>query len=167
MQNPTAALDAPSTSPGAPPAAAGLDPGVRGALPPLVVGEAAEVPRTHEWPGALFIILSYVFSVGLAASAVGSVGWAVYTGNPGLGVWGVGAGVWSALQWRLAKAVEKSSRWGWYGAMGELSLAAAAKVWTFLSTGEVAGPAIGLLIDALWIGYFWERREQFDVDAGL
>jgi hypothetical protein len=150
-----------------PPAAPALDDALRQALPSVVVGETAEVERTHEWPGTMFVILSYVAAVGLAASAVGSVGWGLFTGDAGLGGWAVGAGVWSVLQWKLARAVQNFSRWGWYGAMAELGAAAAAKVWTFASTGEVVGPAIGLVIDALWIGYFWERREQFDVDMEL
>lgn len=148
-----------------PPVAPALDDALRQALPSVVVGEAAEVERTHEWPGSMFIILSYVAAVGLAASAVGSVGWGLFSGEPDLSLWAVGAGAWSVLQWRLATAVQRFSRWGWYGAMAELGAAAAAKVWTIASTGEVVGPAIGLVIDALWIGYFWERREQFDVDA--
>ena len=146
----------------APPAVGGMD-DLRQALPSVVVGEAAEVERKHEWPGALFIILAYVTSVGLGASAVGSAGWAAYTGDGDLARWALLAGAGSVLQWRLARAVERSSRWGWFGAMAELGVAAAAKVWA-LSTGDVAGPVFGLVIDALWIGYFWDRRRQFDVD---
>lgn len=149
------------------PAAPALDDALRQTLPSLVVGEAPEVERTHEWPGGLFIILSYVAAVGLAASAVGSAGWTLVSGESSLSAWAVVGGAWAVLQWRLATAVQRFSRWGWYGAMAELSAAAAAKVWTFLSTGEIVGPAIGLVIDAAWIGYFWERREQFDVDADL
>lgn len=140
---------------------------LRQSLPSVVVGETPEVQKEHEWPGALFIILSYVTAVGLGASALGSAGWAAWTGSAGFGRWALVAGAGSLLQWRLAKAVEKSSRWGWYGAMAELGAAAAAKVWAAVSTGDIVGPAIGLAIDALWIGYFWNRRGQFDVDADL
>jgi hypothetical protein len=147
----------------APPAAPVLD-DLRQSLPSMMVGEAPEVQRTHEWPGAVFIILSYVTSVALGGSAVGSAGWAAWTGNAGLAGWALLAGAGSVLQWRLAKAVEKSSRWGWYGAIAELGAAAATKVWAAFATGDVVGPAIGLVIDALWIGYFWERRGQFEVD---
>jgi len=147
-------------------AAPALDEAFRQTLPPVVVGETPEVAREHEWPGSLFVILSYVTAVGLAASAVGSALWSVATGNASLAGWTVVAGVWSALQWRLARAVEKSTRWGWYGAMAELGVAAVAKLWAF-STGEFVGPAIGLAFDALWMSYFWERREQFDVDVEL
>jgi hypothetical protein len=151
----------------APPAAPAQDDALLRALPSVVVGETAEVERTHEWPGTMFVVLSYVVAVGLAASAVGSAGWALLSDQPALGLWAAGAGAWSVLQWRLATAVQRFSRWGWYGAMAELGAAAAAKVWTFASTGDVVGPVIGLAIDVAWMSYFWERREQFDVDVEL
>lgn len=154
--------------------AADLDPGFREALPPVVVGdgpavvagETAEIAREHEWPGNLFVILSYVAAVGLAASAVGSVGWTFISGDPDVAGWAVGAGVWSVLQWRLAGEVEHFSRWGWYGAMAELTGAAAVKVWAVVE-GNWLGVAVGLVMDLLWMNYFWERREQFDVDVEL
>lgn len=146
----------------APPAAGAMD-DLRQALPSVVVGDAPAVERKHEWPGSLFVMLSYVAAVGLAGSAVGSAGWAAFTGQPGPAGWAVVAGAGAVLQWRLARAVESFSRWGWFGAMAELGAAAAAKVWA-LFTGGVAGAAVGLVIDALWIGYFWDRRRQFDVD---
>lgn len=147
----------------APPAAPPLDEAFRRTLPPVVVGEKPEVRREHEWPGSLFYILAYVAAVGLAAGAVGSVGWAVISGSITPVGWALGMGVGAGLQWRLAKAVEKFSRWGWIGAMTELGIAAAAKLWAF-STGDVVGPAFGLGIDLLWLKYFWDAREQFDVD---
>ncbi|HEX2079166.1 MAG TPA: hypothetical protein VHG08_15685 [Longimicrobium sp.] len=155
-------------------AAAELDPGFRGALPPvvagegpaLVVGETPEVVREHDWPANLFVVLSYVAAVGLAASAVGSVGWTILSGDLDKAGWAVVAGVWAALQWRLAGEVEHFSRWGWYGAMMELSAAAAAKVW-MMTQGNWVGAAVGLVLDLLWMDYFWERRDQFDVDVEL
>lgn len=150
----------------APPAAAGLDPDLRGALPPVVVGEKDAVKREHEWPGNLFVILSYVAAVGLAASAVGSIGWAFITGDGGKLAWGAGAAVWAVLQWRLAGEVQHFSRWGWYGAMAELTAASAAKIWT-IAEGNVVGGVIGLCIDIAWMSYFWDRRAEFDVDVEL
>jgi hypothetical protein len=149
-----------------------LDPGFREALPPVVVGdgpamvagETAEGERKHEWPGNLFVILSYVAAVGLAASAVGSAGWTIISGDLDKAAWAVGAGVWAAVQWRLAGEVEHFSRWGWYGAMAELTCAAAVKVWAMVE-GNWIGAAVGLVLDLLWMSYFWERRDQFDVDA--
>lgn len=154
-------------------AAAELDPGFRETLPPVVVGEtpafmvgeSAETVREHEWPGNLFVVLSYVFAVGLAASAVGSAGWALFTGDLDVAGWAVAAAVGSVLQWRLAGAVEHFSRWGWYGAMAELTVAAAAKVWA-IAEGNW-GAVVGLVFDLLWMSYFWERRDQFDVDVDL
>jgi hypothetical protein len=158
---------------GAESAAADLDPGFREALPPVVAGDtpafiAGDTPenvREHEWPGNLFVVLSYVVAVGLAASAVGSVGWSIFTGDLDVAGWAVAAGVGSVLQWRLAGAVEHFSRWGWYGAMAELSVAAAAKVWA-IAEGNW-GAVVGLVLDLLWMSYFWERRGHFDVDAEL
>ncbi len=153
---------------------ADLDPGFREALPPVVVGDRAatvvgetpETAREHEWPGNLFVILSYVAAVGLGASAVGSVGWTFISGNLDVADWAVVGGIWAVLQWRLAGEVEHFSRWGWYGAMAELTGAAAVKVWAMVE-GNWIGAAVGLILDLLWMSYFWERREQFDIDADL
>lgn len=145
------------------PAAAEVDPGIRDALPPVVIGERPQVKQEHEWPGNLFVILSYIAAVCIAASAVGGLGWGLYTGAwPLLGL-AVGGGLWAAVQWRLAEEVSHFSHWGWYGAMAELGAAALAKVWA-MAEGNVVGGLIGLVIDLLWMQYFWDRRAQFDVD---
>lgn len=146
------------------PPVAPLDQALRQALPSVVVGEKPEVRREHEWPDGLFYVLSYVMAVGLAAACVGSVGWAAISSSMQPLLWAVAGVVGAVLQWRLAKGVEHFSRWGWIGAMAELGLAAAAHLWAF-SSGEVVGPAIGLAIDLLWMKYFWEAREQYDIDA--
>lgn len=145
------------------PTAAGLDAGTREPLPAVVVGDRAEVKREHEWPGSLFFILSYVAAVGLGAGALGCVAWGVFTGEPGMAGLGLMLGVGGAVQWRLAKEVEHFSRWGWYGAMVELAAASLAKLWG-MAHGNVVGGAMGLGIDLLWMGYFWEFRGQFDID---
>lgn len=157
MQNQTATLDAPSPE--------SLDAGFRDALPPLVVGERPEGRREHQWPGNLFIILSYITAVCVAGSAVGGLGWGLYTGTGWLLGAAAGGALWSVVQWRLAGEVKNFSHWGWYGAMLELAAASLAKVWS-MAEGNVVGGIIGLVIDLLWMQYFWERREQFDVDLG-
>lgn len=149
----------------APLADPGIDPGIRESLPPLFVGDRAEVAREHEWPGSLFYILSFVAAVGLAAGAVGCVGWGVFTAEPGLVAVGLLMGIGAGVQWRLATEVQHFSRWGWYGAMVELAAAAATKVWG-MAEGNVVGGLIGLCIDVAWMAYFWERRDEFDVDLG-
>lgn len=149
----------------APPAAAGIDPGIRDSLPPLFVGDRAEAAREHEWPGSLFYVLSFVAAVGLGAGAVGCIAYGVFQLEPGMAALALLLGLGAAVQWRLATEVQHFSRWGWYGAMVELAAAAAAKVWS-MAEGNVVGGLIGLVIDLLWMSYFWERRDQFDVDLG-
>jgi hypothetical protein len=147
------------------PPAAGLDSGIRESLPPVVVGERAEVSRDHEWPGSFFYVLSYIAAVGLGAGALGCVVFGAFTGKLGMIGTGLALGVGAAVQWRLAKEVEHFSRWGWYGAMVELAAASVAKLWTMVQ-GNPVGGAIGLGIDLMWMRYFWEHREQFDIDLG-
>jgi hypothetical protein len=147
----------------APSAALTLDE-IRDTLPSVTVGDRPEVHREHEWPGWLFFVLAYVMAVGLAAGAVGSVGWAAVSGSMEPVGWAVGAGLGAVLQWRLAKAVQHFSRWGWIGAMAELGIAAAAKLSTLIS-GDFGGAVFGLVIDVMWMNYFWENREQFDIDT--
>lgn len=154
----TRTLEAPSTL-------SGLDPDVRESLPPVMVGDAAEVKREHEWPGSLFFVLSYIAAVGLGAGAVGCAAWAVFTLNPVTAGLALALGAAAAVQGRLAKEVENFSRWGWYGAMVELTAASVAKLWS-MAQGNVVGGAIGLGIDLAWMAYFWERRDQYDVDLG-
>lgn len=146
----------------APSAALALDE-IRDTLPPVTVGDRPEVHREHEWPGWLFFVLAYVMAGGLAAGAVGSVGWAAISGSMQPILWAVAGVVGAVLQWRLAGAVQHFSRWGWIGAMTELGLAAAAKLATFFS-GDYVGAVFGLGIDVMWMKYFWENREQFDID---
>lgn len=147
------------------PAAAGLDAGIRESLPPVMVGDAAQVTREHEWPGSIFFVLSYIVAVGLGAGAVGCAAWAVFTLNPATAGLALVLGAGAAVQGRLAREVEHFSRWGWYGAMVELAAASIAKLWS-IAQGNVVGGVIGLVIDLLWMSYFWERRDQYDVDLG-
>ncbi|HEX2079168.1 MAG TPA: hypothetical protein VHG08_15695 [Longimicrobium sp.] len=157
--------------------AADLDPGLREALPPVIVGEAPadvvdeteERPWDNDWPGGVFVFLSYAIAAGLGLGAFVSAGAAALgLGRPPLEMLGQAAvlGAGAAFQWRLAGAVEHCSRWGWYGAMAELTAAAAAKVW-LIADGNVAWGVIGLVIDLLWMRFFWNYREQFDVDVDL
>jgi hypothetical protein len=137
---------------------------IRDTLPPVTVGERPEVHREHGWPGTLFYRLAYVMAVGMAAGAVGSVGWAAISGSTKPLLWAVAGVVGAVLEWRLAKEVEHFSRWGWIGAMAALGLGAAAKLSTFFS-GDFGGVVFGLVIDVMWMKYFWENREQFDIDT--
>ncbi|HEU0300243.1 MAG TPA: hypothetical protein VFR37_12330 [Longimicrobium sp.] len=157
--------------------AAELDPAIRASLPPVVVGEAPaavvdpseERPWDNDWPGGVFVFLCYAVAAGLGIGACVSAGAAALgLGRPPLEMLGQAAvmGAGAAFQWRLAGAVEHSSRWGWYGAMAELTAAAAAKVW-LIADGNVVGGVIGLVIDLLWMRFFWNYREQFDVDVDL
>ena len=67
-------------------------------------------------------------------------------------------------QW-LAREVERFTRWGWYGAMTEVGAATAAKLWA-IATGSASGVGIMLILDVVWLRYFWRRRADFDVDSG-
>lgn len=139
----------------------------RDPLPGLVMGDAAVGrPRAHGWPGGLFYGLSYLFAFCLGALALVMGAGGLLNGLEWpLVPMAAGAALWSALQWRLAHEVEGFSRWGWYGAMGELGVAAAAKLWS-IAQGQVFGAVLGLAVDVLWLRYFWNRRADFDIDLG-
>jgi hypothetical protein len=156
------------------PAPAGLDPAIRESLPPVLVGDSVpvaageETPVDTQWPGGLFVFLSYLAAVGLGLGACISAGAAAFgLGRPPLEMLGqaVVMGGGAVFQWWLATQVDHGSRWGWYGAMVELTAAAAAKVW-MMAQGNVVGGAIGLCIDVAWLASFWKNRDHFDVDLG-
>lgn len=120
--------------------------------------------KRHAWPGRLFYGFSYLVAAGmgcvavvLGISAVGGVA------GPGGFALAAAAGVWAALQWRLAREVRHFTRWGWYGAMGEMGLATAAKFWA-MAQGGIAGGLVGLAFDLFMLRYFWKRRADFDID---
>lgn len=148
------------------PSSAGLGSDLREGLPPLVVGEKPVTHRQHEWPGSLFYSLAYLSAVGLGAGALGYAALALVNLEPRRAGLALLLALGAAVQSRLANEVEHFSRWGWYGAMVELGAAAAAKVWS-MAEGNFVGGAIGLCIDLAWMSYFWERRDEFDVDLDL
>jgi hypothetical protein len=140
------------------------------------VGSARGVERPeHGWPGSLFVFLANLAAFGMGLGALGS----------GLGIiffllmgdWGpaglaalafVGLSLGSVLQRTLANHVDHFTRWGWYGAMAELALVTFAKVDAIASDPtNFGGPMIGIVLDLLWMRYFWERRADFDVDLNI
>jgi hypothetical protein len=138
-------------------------------LPGLTMGDnAASAPRRHEWPARLFIGFSYVTA---GAMLIGAVTFGAFSLRYGLEprhwVRLVGAGVWGVLQWRLAREVSRFSRWGWYGAMAELSAAVAANVGLGLFVPMLGGRGLVMLaVNVAWMRYFWKRRAHYDVDLG-
>jgi hypothetical protein len=140
-------------------------------LPGLVMGDAAAVAtsRTHEWPGRLFVGLSYVTSVGCVIAVVTLSCFAAFGFERVGEFWRpiAAAAVWGVLQWRLAREVSRFSRWGWIGAMAELGGAALAKV-ALAVTMPITIPSalVALVVNGAWMRYFWRRRRDFDVDLG-
>lgn len=139
------------------------------------VGDARERYTTeHAWPGSLFVFLARLLSLGMGAGAVVAVVGTVIGFI--MGDWGpallaaaaaVALGTGCVVQHSLGSHVSRFTRWGWYGAMGELAVAALAQVNVMATTGDVGGPLFGLVIDVLWMRYFWNRRADFDIDLGI
>lgn len=144
-----------------------LDP-VERPLPSMVMADAPVAERKeHAWPGTLFYGASYLMAAGLAiVSVLGVVSAVVQGWEPRFYALPVIGAVWSAAQWRLAREVRRFTRWGWYGAVAETGASILANVWG-MAQGEVGGGLCGAVLSALLLRYFWKRREQFDVDAGL
>jgi hypothetical protein len=133
-------------------------------LPSMMMADASTaVRKSHGWPGTLFYGFSYFVAVALGGAAL-MTGIGVLTDpSPRYLAMTVGGGLWSVLQWRLAREVRHFSRWGWYGAMAEMGIASAAKVWA-LAQGEIVGGVVGLAFDIYVLRYFWKRRADFDID---
>lgn len=149
---------------------AGLEPAPASWLP-LTAGDAAVVRGTdqpkHEWPGKLFIGLAKLASFGLGLAAVGAIlGMVLDTGPLPGEMWMVvtlAAG--AVFQAALARNVERFTRWGWYGAVAELSFAALAKVAAIVADpGSFIGAGFGITVDLLWLQYFWAQRRDYDID---
>lgn len=135
-------------------------------LPAIFVGESAvAAPAEHAWPGKLFVILSWMIAAGLAIFAFVAIPSGLFMLEPMTVALGVGTGVWCLVQRQLTKGVQHFTRWGWYGAMMEVGAVTAAKLWA-LATGSASGIGISLLLDVVWLRYFWRRRAEFDVDLG-
>ena len=142
---------------------------------PLTAGDVhldrASAPPEHGWPGSWFIFLAWLASIGMGVGVVGAT-IAMMTGFLPLGkglLMAAGLALGCVLQGWLANHVERFSRWGWYGAMAELGFAALGKFSLLVSdpAGEGMGAAFVMVIDLLWMRYFWNRRADFDVDIGV
>jgi hypothetical protein len=161
----TTVLDSPA-------AATGLGAGdaFRAPLPGLVMGDAAAVTtRRHDWPGRLFVGLSYLTSVACAIGAVALTCFAAFGVELAAEVWkpALAAAAFGVLQWRLAREVSRFSRWGWIGAMVELGGAALAKVgMAVLMPVTLPSALVALAVNGAWMRYFWRRRAEFDIDLG-
>ena len=142
----------------------------------LTTGDAAPgmdaVAPEHGWPGEWFVFLTNFMAVLLGIGAAGAMLGLVVTLLSGdmrlaglAALVAVGMALGCAVQGSLARHVKHFSRLGWWGAMAELALAALTKVNMILTQpGDWGGAAIGIVIDLLWMGYFWERHGDFDVD---
>ena len=153
----------------APPAAAFPGEGFRAPLPGMTMGDAGvSVTRRHEWPGRLFIAISFATAGALGLGVPILAAFIVSGGlEPRLWVRLGAMAVWAVLQWRLSREVSRFSRWGWFGAMAELGAASLAKVAMAVVAPFTAPSALVMLaINGAWMRYFWRRRAQFDVDLG-
>ncbi|HYW13948.1 MAG TPA: hypothetical protein VE871_18435 [Longimicrobium sp.] len=145
----------------------------------LTAGDAApdraEGTPTHGWPGSLFIFLAHLSAFGLGAgAAIAAVllvsmlfgGDLEMAGLAGLAA--VGMGIGSYVQRTLADHLSHFSRWGWWGAMAELAAVTLTKVAALVTDpASIGGTGIGIVIDLLWLRYFWEHRADFDIDIDL
>jgi hypothetical protein len=149
---------------------------------PLTAGDAGDAGDAgfgkevsvleHGRPGDWFIFLSQLTAIGMGVGAVGAmIGFVIallggeteYLGVLALAMVGLSIGY--EVQSTLAQHVKHFSRWGWWGAMAELVVVTLSKVVALAADpGSFMGPAIGLAIDAVWLRYFWERRQDFDID---
>ena len=142
----------------------------------LTAGDAAmgraDVAPVHGWPASLFIFLANLSAFGLGAgAAIAAVvlvsmlfgGDLEAAGLAGLAAGGLGMG--SYVQRTLANHLSHFSRWGWWGAMAELAAVTLTKVAAlFTDPAAAVGTGMGIVVDVLWMRYFWGRRRDFDVD---
>ena len=160
------------------PAGAALEP-VPATWLPLTAGDAAGgkelAAPEHEWPGSLFIFLTRMtaicMGVGAAGAGLGFV-FGLLSGQTQIMGWtalaAVGLSIGCVVQGGLASQVRHFSRWGWWGAMAELSVATVTKVAAVAADpGSIVGLAFGIGIDLVWMNYFWSRRADFDIDLDL
>jgi hypothetical protein len=156
-------------------APASLDP-PRSEWLPITTGDrapAGEAAPKHGWPASIFILLSNLAAFGLGFGAIVAAAGAPFAffrgdGDAGMiALLAVVLGLGFVVQRALAQNVKHFTRWGWYGAMAELAFVTLSKVNVLLTDPESSGAAVvGIVIDLLWMRYFWERRGDFDVDLG-
>jgi hypothetical protein len=137
----------------------------------LTAGEAdatrTYAPPTHGWPARLYIFLGSVGSVftGFAAFAA-AAGWfdtAPYGGRVKVAV---GLALSAVVQRLVARAVRRFSRWGWYAAMLSLAASVVTGVPLELDVGKWVASGIFIVLELLWMRYFWRRRADFGIDFG-
>lgn len=128
----------------------------------------------HGWPGSLFVFLSKLTAIGCGiGAAVAAVGCVIAllggaTEEAGLAALAVvGLGIGCLVQNTLSRQVEHFSRLAWWGAMAELVAVTAAKLNVLVADPGNVGALLGLVLDVIWIHYFWRRRADFDIDIDL
>ncbi|HST62801.1 MAG TPA: hypothetical protein VLK84_29110 [Longimicrobium sp.] len=141
---------------------------------PLTTGDAAVArdaeQAQHGLPSTLFIWLSKLMALGMGIAAVGAIlGMVLDTGPLPGELWMVAAlAAGAVFQRTLARNVECFTRWGWYGAVAELSFATLAMVASLVADpGSFIGAGFGIAVHVLWLHYFWAQRRDFDIDLDL
>lgn len=138
----------------------------------MTAGEVVDEAPRHGWPGVLYVMLMYAFA-GAVLLVVGS--WIAWEDAPAReGVLQAVAGVLVAgMAAGIAWSVQRFRPWGWWLSMlwlvgwlftdmrGDLiAYLSPARGGSTLPTSLLGG---SVLLKLLWIGYFWVRRRDFDV----
>lgn len=141
---------------------------------PLTAGDAyldrASAPPEHGWPGSWFIFLAGLMSIGMGVGAVGVIITTMMGFLPlGKGLlMAAGLALGCVVQGTLSSHVKSFSRWGWYGAMAELGFATLSKASLVVQDPSAIGSvAFVIVIDLLWMRYFWNHRADFGIDIDL
>lgn len=139
---------------------------------PLTAGEAdatrTYAPPMHGWPARLYIFLGRAGSLftGFAAVAA-ALGW--FDTAPYGGPVKVAAvlAVTAVVQLTVANAVRRFSHWGWYAAMLSLGATVVTSIPLELDPGSWVAAGIYIVLELLWMRYFWRRRADFGIDLDV